>query len=46
MEDKYINLLLSKCVDNTSGLLFIHYNKEIKPFIDALVDKAKKSGIK
>ena len=46
MEDKYIDLLLNKCVDFESGILFIHYNKEIKKFIEKLCDKAKSLGIK
>ena len=46
MEEKYIDLLLKKCVDFESGILFIHYNKEIKPFIEKLCKKAKELGIK
>ena len=46
MEDKYIDLLLNKCVDLESGILFIHYNKEIKKFIEKLSNKAKNIGIK
>ena len=46
MEEKYINLLLNKCVDFTSGILFITYNKEISNFIDKLCVKAKTLGIK
>ena len=30
MEEKYIDLLLNKCVDFSSGILFIHYNKLLK----------------
>ena len=45
MEEKYIDLLLNKCVDlNSSKILFIHYYKEIKEFINKLVEKAKKIG--
>ena len=46
MEEKYIDLLLNKCVDFTSGILFIHYNKEIYPFIEKLSNEAKKRGMK
>lgn len=46
MEEKYIDLLLNKCVDFTSGILFIHYNKEIKDFIEKLINQAKKLGMK
>lgn len=46
MEDKYIELLLNKCVDVSSGIIFIHYNKEIKDFIDKLCSRAKEYGIK
>lgn len=45
MEEKYIDLLLNKCVDFTSGILFIHYNKEIKNFVDKLAKKAKELGM-
>ena len=34
MEEKYINLLLNRCVDlNSSKILYIHYYKEIQNFI-------------
>ena len=45
MEEKYIDLLLNKCVDFTSGILFIHYNKEIKEFVDRIEEKAKILGM-
>ena len=45
MEDKYIDLLLNKCVDFSSGILFVHYNKEISKFIDKLCDKAIEMGM-
>lgn len=46
MEDKYINLLLTKCIDiNTSKILFINYDKEVKEFVDKLSEEAKKRGI-
>ena len=46
MEEKYIDLLLNKCVDFTSGILFIHYDKEIKNFIKKIINRAKELGIK
>lgn len=46
MDNKYIDLLLNKCVDFSSGILFIHYNKEIVSFVDKLCIKARKLGIK
>lgn len=46
MEEKYIDLLLNKCVDFTSGILFIHYNKEIRDFVEKLSIQALSSGIK
>lgn len=46
MEEKYIDLLLNKCVDFTSGILFIHYNKEISNFINKLSSRAKELGMK
>lgn len=46
MEDKYIELLLNKCVDFTNGILFVHYNKEISNFIDKLCLRAKELGMK
>ena len=46
MEDKYIDLLLTKCIDiNTSKILFINYDKEIKRFVNRLSEEAKKRGI-
>ena len=46
MVEKYIELLLNKCVDFTSGILFVNYNKEIKEFINKLCIRAKELGIK
>ena len=46
MEEKYIELLLDKCVDKKSKILFIHYQKEISPFIQKLVKRAKELGIR
>lgn len=46
MKEKYIQLLLNKCIDkNSSKILFIHYKSEINDFIDELVKEAKKIGI-
>lgn len=45
MEEKYIELLLEKCVDKENKILFIHYRKEIAPFIQELIKRAKEKGI-
>ena len=45
MEEKYIELLLEKCIDKQSQILFIHYQKEIDNFIQKLIKKAKDKGI-
>ena len=45
MEEKYIDLLLKKCIDPNHKILFISYQKEIKEFIQKLIKKAKKIGI-
>ena len=45
MEEKYIELLLEKCIDKQSKILFIHYQKEIDNFIQKLIKKAKDKGI-
>ena len=45
MEEKYIELLLEKCVDKENKILFIHYQKEISPFIQKLIKRAKEKGI-
>lgn len=45
MKEKYIELLLEKCVDKNSKILFISYNKEIYPFVEQLVRRAKEKGI-
>ena len=46
MEYKYIDLLLTKCIDiNTSKILFINYDKENKRFVNRLSEEAKKRGI-
>lgn len=46
MEDKYIDLLLKKCLwFQKDRVLFINYCKENKDFVDKLVVKAKEMGI-
>ena len=46
MDEKYINLLLDKCTTmNQNKILFIHYSKEIKPFIEKLIKIAKIKGV-
>lgn len=46
MEEKYIELLLKKCTDlKHSKILFVHYQVEIKEFIEKLVKRAKELGI-
>lgn len=45
MREKYIDLLLNKCTDlSKSKILFIHYRKESKDFVDELVIKAREFG--
>jgi aminopeptidase len=46
MDDKYIELLINKCTNvKEVPVLFISFNKEIRNFIDKLVDYVKKLGI-
>ena len=46
LDQKYIKLLLERCLNfEKSSILFINYNKEIKPFIDKIVTYAKKLGL-
>lgn len=46
MEEKYVELLLEKCVDyHNSKILFICYDKEIEDFIKIIMKKAKELGI-
>lgn len=46
MQNKYINLLLDKCISlEKSKILFIHYNEEIEDFIKSLTKQAKKLGV-
>lgn len=47
MDEKYIELLLTKCIDlNKSKILFICYDVEIESFIEKIIKKAKEIGIK
>lgn len=46
MDDKYIELLINKCTDLANNkVLFISYDKEIKPFIEKIIDYVKKMGV-
>ena len=46
MDDKYIELLIDKCTDlKNNKVLFISYNKDIKEFIEKLVDYVKDMGV-
>ena len=46
MDEKYIKLLVSTCTDiENNKILFINYHKEIKNFIDKLVNYAKSVGV-
>ena len=46
MEEKYIELLVNKCTDlKNNKVLFLSYNKEIRPFIDKLVSYVKALGV-
>lgn len=46
MDEKYIELLLNKCVDlNKSKILFISYDIETEDFVNKIVNKAKDKGI-
>lgn len=46
MEEKYIELLINKCTDlKNNKVLFISYNKEIKSFIDKIVNYCKNIGV-
>ena len=47
MEEKYIELLINKCTNlKNNKVLFLNYNKEIKPFINKLLDYVSKLGVK
>lgn len=46
MDDKYVELLLKKCVDlSKSKILFICYDIEVEEFVKRIVNKAKMLGI-
>lgn len=46
MEEKYIELLIDKCTNlKENKILFLSYNKEIKPFIDKLIKYVKSIGV-
>lgn len=46
MDDKYIELLVKRCTTlEVVPILFINYDKEIKPFVDRLVEFVKKMGV-
>ena len=46
MKDKYIELLLKRCVNfDRSKSLFISYDKINKDFVNDVVNKAKSMGI-
>lgn len=46
MEEKYIELLINKCTNlDENKVLFISYNKEIKEFVNKLVEYVKKMGV-
>ncbi len=47
MDEKYIKLLINKCTNlKNNKILFISYSKEIKTFINKLVNYVKEIGIK
>ena len=46
MDEKYIELLLTKCIDiNKSKILFICYDVEIIDFVNKIISRAKEKGI-
>lgn len=46
MKEKYIELIINKCIDlKRSKVVFISYNKEIKPFIELFCNKLKNMNI-
>lgn len=46
MDKKYIDLLLTKCVDfNSSKILFINYDIEIEDFVQKVINRAKELGV-
>lgn len=46
MQEKYIDLLLQKCIDKNNPYLFINYDIQNEDFIDKLVIRAKELGIR
>lgn len=45
MDDKYIDLLLNKCMKKDTKCLFLVYDKEITPFIERLKERAREVGV-
>jgi len=45
MEDKYIDLIINKCIAPNKKSLFLAYKKEIIPFIEKLKTKLRNLGI-
>lgn len=46
MEEKYIELLINKCTNlKNNKVLFLSYDKEIKPFINKIVNYVKNIGV-
>ena len=46
MDEKYIELLINKCTDlHNNKILFLSYDKEIRPFIDKLISYVKNMGV-
>lgn len=46
MDEKYIELLVNKCTDlHNNKILFLSYDKEIRPFIDKLISYVKNMGV-
>lgn len=46
MEEKYIELLINKCTDlKNNKTLFLHYIKEVRPFVDKIIAYVKQIGI-
>lgn len=46
MDDKYVELLLERCVDYyNSKILFICYDIEVEEFVNTIIEKAKELGI-
>ena len=45
LDDKYIDLLINRCMKMPNKSLFLCYNKEISPFINKLKEKVKELGV-